>query len=72
MRTGDAIKYFGSVEKLAKFLKISRDSIYKWGAVVPHLRQYELEIKTNGQLKSFYSVQKLDRENNERKQQQQP
>lgn len=69
MRASDAIKYFGSVEKLAKFLEISRDSIYKWGTFVPSHRQYELEIKTDGQLKSEYSIKKTNRENNERKQQ---
>lgn len=65
MRVIDVAKHFGSIEELAKFLKISRDSVYKWGELVPAHRQYELEVKTNGLLKSDYSVKKL-RENNEK------
>lgn len=65
MKVCDVAEYFGSIDELAKFLKISRDSVYKWGEFIPAHRQYELEIKTAGKLLSDYSVQKL-RENNEK------
>lgn len=66
MRVDDVVKKFGSIDELARFFKISRDSVYKWGELVPIHRQYELEVKTNGLLKSDYTIQKL-RENNEKK-----
>lgn len=65
MRVCEVVKYFGSIDELAKFLKISRDSVYKWGEFIPNHRQYELEVKTGGILKSDYSLQQ--EENNEKK-----
>lgn len=65
MKKSDVINFFGSSSKLAKFLNIERTAVYQWGDTIPENRQYELEVKTNGELKSDYSVQKL-RENNEK------
>lgn len=65
MKKSDVIKFFGSIPKLAKFLNIDRTAVYQWGETIPENRQYELEVKTNGVLRSDYSVQKL-RENNEK------
>lgn len=67
MKKTDVIKFFGSGAKAAKFLDIDRTALYQWGELVPAHRQYELEVKTNGLLKSDYSLKKL-RERNEKKQ----
>ena len=52
MKTQTAIKHFGSVKKLAKFLDIWPHVIYRWGDEVPKARAYELEVKTKGELKA--------------------
>lgn len=65
MKKVDAIKYFGSSAKLARFLSIDRTAVYQWGEFIPENRQYELEVKTGGILKSDYSLQQ--EENNEKK-----
>lgn len=64
MKKTDAIKYFGSSAKLARFLKIDRTAVYQWGEFIPENRQYELEVKTGGILKSDYSLQQ--EKNNEK------
>ena len=55
MKTEDAIKYFGGVKQLADALDIWPQVIYRWGDRPPQSRQYELEVKTKGQLKSDYT-----------------
>lgn len=64
MRVRDVVNYFGSIEAVAEFFSISRDSVYKWGEFIPAHRQYELEVKTGGILKSDYSLQQ--EKNNEK------
>lgn len=55
MKTSDVITYYGSITRAAKALNVSRVSLYKWGEYVPPARQYELEVKTGGKLKSDYT-----------------
>ena len=64
MRVKDIVDHFGSIEAVARFFSISRDSVYKWGEFIPAHRQYELEVKTRGLLKSDYSIQR--EKNNEK------
>lgn len=52
MKTSEAIAYFGSIRKLASALDMWPHSIYRWGDTVPLAKQYELEIKTKGELKA--------------------
>ena len=52
MKTKEAIKYFGSVKRLADVLGIWPQVIYTWGEEPPMARQYELEVKTKGDLKA--------------------
>jgi hypothetical protein len=52
MKTKEAIKYFGSVKRLADVLGIWPQVIYTWGDEPPMARQYELEVKTKGDLKA--------------------
>lgn len=56
MKTSDAIATLGGVQKLARLLNCTRVAIYKWGEDVPETRQYELEVKTGGLLKSDYTL----------------
>lgn len=65
MKKSDVIKFYGNGAKAARALNMCRTAFYQWGEFVPEQRQYELEVKTNGLLKSDYTIQKL-RENNEK------
>ncbi|WP_262242052.1 Cro/CI family transcriptional regulator [Serratia liquefaciens] len=56
MKTKDVIAYIGGMRKLCAFLDCHRSSIYQWGPEVPEHRQYELEVKTRGKLKSDYTL----------------
>lgn len=58
MKTSELVVYFKSIQGIANFFEISRDSVYKWGDEVPESRQFELEVKTNGALKSDYTLKK--------------
>ena len=51
MKTKEAIDHYGGIKKLAEALSIWPHVIYRWGESPPLARQYELEVKTNGQLK---------------------
>lgn len=55
MKTKDAIKHFGSIKRLAEALDIWPHVIYRWGEHPPLARQYELEVKTKGELKAEVS-----------------
>jgi hypothetical protein len=52
MKTQEAIDHYGSTKKLADALGIWPQVIYKWGETPPMGRQYELEVKTEGELKA--------------------
>ncbi|NSL16529.1 Cro/Cl family transcriptional regulator [Serratia marcescens] len=58
MKTKDAITAVGGVKTLLSMLDCSRAAIYQWGPSVPEHRQYELEVKTRGKLKSDYTLQR--------------
>ena len=52
MKTKEAIDYYGSVKKLADAIGVWPQVIYRWGDTPPMARQYELEVKTSGELKA--------------------
>ena len=52
MTTQEAIKHYGSIRELAKVLDVWPNVIYQWGEFPPMGRQYELEVKTGGELKA--------------------
>ncbi len=52
MKTQQAITHFGGIKKLADLLDIWPQVIYQWGEYPPMGRQYELEIKSHGELKA--------------------
>ncbi|WP_297831523.1 Cro/CI family transcriptional regulator [Thermomonas sp.] len=56
MTTQQAIDYFGGIRELSQVLGVSTQSIYQWGVYPPLGRQYELEIKTRGELKADRST----------------
>ena len=51
MKTQTAIDHFGSREALAAALGIGRTATY-WGESVPILRQYHLQVVTDGKLRA--------------------
>ena len=52
MTTKDAITWAGSAKKLADFLEIWPQTVYQWEEYPPRAKQYELEVRTNGELKA--------------------
>lgn len=58
MKTADVIAFYGSKTATARALNCTRFSIYQWGDSVPFARQFELEVKTGGALKSDYTLEK--------------
>jgi hypothetical protein len=55
MKTRHAIATVGGVRALCRLLNCTRSAVYQWGEEIPEPRQYELEVKTNGKLKSDYT-----------------
>jgi len=52
MKTQDAIDYYGGRDALARALGLDRTATYHWGDEVPELRQYQLQVLTEGGLKA--------------------
>jgi transcriptional repressor of cell division inhibition gene dicB len=52
MKKIDAIRHAGGVSLLAKMLGVTPGAISLWGEVVPDARQLQIELLTNGALKS--------------------
>lgn len=52
MTRTDAIKHFGSIQAMAAALGISYEAIRQWGDEIPELRQYQIEILTEGKLRA--------------------
>ena len=52
MTTKEAVAHYGGVKKLADALGVWPQVVYAWGERPPMSRQYELEVKTNHQLKA--------------------
>ena len=52
MKTEEAVAHYGGVKKLADALGVWPQVVYAWGERPPMSRQYELEVKTEGQLKA--------------------
>jgi len=59
MKTADVIAFFGSQTNASKALNCNRWSIYKWGENVPSARQFEIEVKSGGVLKSDFTLARL-------------
>ena len=52
MKTDEAVAHYGGVKKLADVLGVWPQVVYAWGERPPMSRQYELEVKTEGELKA--------------------
>lgn len=52
MKTAHAIRFYGSVAKLADALNITPQAVYDWGDLVPRGRAFELQVLTRGELKA--------------------
>lgn len=52
MKTEEAVAFFGGIKKLSDALGVWPQVVYQWGDTPPMGRQYEIEVKTNGELKA--------------------
>lgn len=52
MTTDDAVKHYGTQQKLADALGIKQGSVAGWGEFPPALRQLQLQQITKGKLKA--------------------
>jgi hypothetical protein len=52
MTTKEAIDYYGGIKPLSEALGIWPHNVSRWGDHPPMSRQYELEVKSNGELKA--------------------
>ena len=50
MTKQDVIKYFGSPKEAIEAIGISKGAFSQWGDEVPALRQYQIEVLSNGEL----------------------
>ncbi len=50
MKTEEAADYFGSRKKLADALGIWPHGTYRWGLFPPKMRQYQIQVLSNGKL----------------------
>ena len=49
----DVVTYFGKPIEVARALKITPQAVHIWkDSGVPNIRQYQIEVLTNGQLKA--------------------
>ncbi|WP_392563228.1 Cro/CI family transcriptional regulator (plasmid) [Orbus sturtevantii] len=58
MKTDELLKIFKTKKNISSILNINRSAVSLWGDYVPIDRQYELEVKTGGLVKSDYTVNK--------------
>jgi hypothetical protein len=54
MTFDEAVSYFGSAYKLARALGLNPQSIKGWDKQIPILRQYQIELATEGKLKADF------------------
>jgi hypothetical protein len=52
LKTEEAIRWYGGVKRLAEALKVWPQVIYKWGEYPPRARQYEIQVRTKGELRA--------------------
>lgn len=52
MKTIEVINHFGSKIGVARALNISPSAVTQWGELVPEQRQFQIEVLTNGKLKT--------------------
>lgn len=54
MQKKEVIKYFGSVQKMADALGVTRQMIYLYDDILPEMIAYKIEVITNGALRVDY------------------
>ncbi|HEY7822780.1 MAG TPA: Cro/CI family transcriptional regulator [Acidimicrobiia bacterium] len=52
MKTEEAIRWYGGVKRLADALGVWPQVVYKWGERPPMARQYEIQVRTKGELRA--------------------
>ncbi len=65
MKKQQALDHFGgNASKLARLCGITPQAVHLWPEEVHESRQYELEVKTQGALKSDYTLNREQELNN--------
>lgn len=52
MTYDQAIAYFGSPSAMARALRVRPPSVMEWKSGIPELRQYQIELASQGRLKA--------------------
>jgi len=52
LKTEEAVRWYGGVKRLADALGVWPQVVYKWGESPPMARQYEIQVRTKGELKA--------------------
>ena len=60
MKKTDVIEHFGGVGRVASALGILQSAVSQWGEDIPHRRAFEIEVITNGALKSDFTLSRND------------
>lgn len=61
------IAHFGSIQKTADALEISREAVYAWGEYVPEAIAFRLHVETNGALVADVALYKRIRQDRKRR-----
>ncbi|MCL9783639.1 Cro/CI family transcriptional regulator [Vibrio sp. S4M6] len=59
MKTIEVIEFFGKKADVAKVLNTTKQAISNWGDEVPELRQYQIEVITDGEIKSDFTKKRV-------------
>jgi len=62
MKTMQLIKHYGTLAEVGKLCGCTPQAVSKWGVNVPVLRQYQIEVITDGLFKSDFSIKKIQKE----------
>lgn len=62
MKTAQVNKFFGNSSATARACGLTPQAVAKWEEKVPHLRQFQIEVITNGKLKSDFTKERLQQE----------
>lgn len=63
MKTKIAVKYFGSLQKMADAFGVSKQLVHSFGEYLPEGRAWQAEALSGGKLKvdaEFYRLQRLE------------
>ncbi|GAA03202.1 Cro/CI family transcriptional regulator [Photobacterium leiognathi] len=62
MKTEQVNRHFGNSSATARACGLTPQAVAKWGETVPSLRQFQIEVITDGKLKSDFTKDRLQQE----------